>query len=147
MCTKRLPTTLWGQNLDFLYGFLITKIKQNWEFWSFFAIFSKSVWCQTLKLGYRHILDTFKSVWKKTPAGQICGPFLAPNRAEICQYVGFRLFSWKFSAGITGNLIYYHVRAIICRCVCSKFCNWFFITKIGQNGQFSRFFAIFSKCF
>ena len=36
------------------------------------------------------------------PVEQIAGPFLAPNRAEICQSVGF----CQFSTGITWNMIY-----------------------------------------
>ena len=39
-------------------------------------------------------------------SGQILGPFLAPNKTKIGEYVGFRLFSCKFSAGFTWNFIY-----------------------------------------
>ena len=41
------------------------------------------------------------------PAGQICGPLLVPNRAEICQYVGFVYFPEKNFTGIAWNMIYY----------------------------------------
>ena len=149
MCTKRLLTTFWGQNLDFLLLFFywfFKKINQNWEFWSV-CHFLKKCLMPALKLGYRHIVDTFKCVWKMSPAGQICGPFLAPNSAEICQYVGFRLFPWKFSPGITRNLIYYHIGAIFCRCVCSIFCNGFLVTKNRSKWAMSEVFRHFLKKF
>ena len=40
-------------------------------------------------------------VWKMAPVGQIRGPFLA----QIGQYIGFRLFSWKVSTGFTRSLL------------------------------------------
>ena len=50
-------------------------------------------------LVYSHIVGTFRCVWKTAPWAKFCGPILAPNSAKIGQYVGFRLFYWKFSAG------------------------------------------------
>ena len=49
-------------------------------------------------------------VWQTTPVGQIFGPVLAPNNAEMGQYTGFRLFL-KVSTGFTWNLIYKLIRA------------------------------------
>ena len=65
------------------------------------------------------------------PCGQIVGPFLARNRAIMCQHVGFRLFCWQFSPGITGNLIYLYIGAILVRvCVCSFFCTGIWNTGV-----------------
>ena len=68
---------------------------------------NKSKWA--ISEGFRHFLKKFlipECVCKMAPMGQIFGPFLVPNRAEMCQYVGFCLFSWQISTGITWNMIY-----------------------------------------
>ena len=46
-------------------------------------------------------MGTYRCVVKMAPVGQIIGPFLAPNRAKIGQYMGFPLFSIKVSVGFT----------------------------------------------
>ena len=58
------------------------------------------------------IADAFRCVWKMAFVGQIVGPFLAPIKAKICQYIGFRLFSCKVCTGFTWNLIHKLIRAI-----------------------------------
>ena len=57
-------------------------------------------------LVYRHIVGIFMFVWKITPVGKNFGSFLVPNKAKIGQYLAFRLFSWKFSAGFIWHFIY-----------------------------------------
>ena len=56
-------------------------------------------------MAYRHIVGTFKCVCKMARVGQIFGPFLAPNRAEICQYV-FLVYFGQISTGFTWNIIH-----------------------------------------
>ena len=59
-----------------------------------FSPFSQKVFnSRPLNMVYRHIVGTFKCVCKMAPMGQFFGPFLVQNRAEMCQYVGFCLFS------------------------------------------------------
>ena len=65
-----------------LMDLLLQKNRKNWECSEVLDIFSKSFY-----------------VWKMAPVGLIFRP-------QIGQYIGFRLFSWNFSAIFTWNLIY-----------------------------------------
>ena len=72
---------------------------------------------------------------------------LAPNRAKIGQYIGFRLYSWKVSTGFTRNWVYKPVGA-----------TFIGVYKIGPRdkifGHFwppnvsrKQIFDCFHKCF
>ena len=64
-----------------------------------FKKYVKKIWI--LKF-FGHFLKKFLCV-KNYPRGP---NFRAPNRVNIGQYIGFRLFSWNASAIFPWNLIY-----------------------------------------
>ena len=67
-CTTILPTKLWGQNFDFLllffYGFSITKKGKIGNFGGFWPFSHKVFYARPWNLASRHIVGTFKCVWK-----------------------------------------------------------------------------------
>ena len=54
-------------------------------------VFNTGPW----NLVYRHIVGSFKCVWKMAHVGRIFGPFLAPNKTKIGQKQVFFYFREK----------------------------------------------------
>ena len=69
---------------------------QTWDFLSFWPYTQKVFNARPWNLGYRHIVGTFRCVWKLAPVGQIFWPFLAPNSAKIRPKAVFHLFCKSF---------------------------------------------------
>ena len=83
---------------------------------------------------------------KITPVGKIFGPFFAPNRAKICQFIGFRLFSLKIFTGFTWNFIHKLIGATFFRYVKERPKRPKFVGNFGPpNESKFRFSTILSK--
>ena len=67
---------------NFLLDICLSKIGINWDFWRFWAILSKSFWCETIKLDLQvlYIRGTFRCV---SSIAIFSGPFLTPNGVKI----------------------------------------------------------------
>ena len=93
---------------NFVNGSLITKMLQMGILEVFGNFIQKFLISET-KLGLQALCVYFQASVKNC---QIFRPFLAPNRAQISQCIGFHLFSLKGSTGFTRNLNYKLVGAI-----------------------------------
>ena len=78
--------------------FLLQKLGKNWEFWRFWTFFfQKFLICdhETWFKGILSVLSGGGGGVRMAPVDQIFGPFSAPNKVKIGQYIGFWSTSLK----------------------------------------------------